>query len=235
MNIEALEATIEAKPDAVTIDVSRTAVLVVDMQNDFGAEGGMFDRAGLDISIVQAAVGPTARVIASARKRGIPIIYVKEVLSPDLSDVGAAHSPHGRMAQRLGLGDSAPAPDGGPSRIHIDGTWHTEILPELAPQSSDTIIKKRRWSAFYETELDAKLRALGVQYLIITGCTTSVCVESTIRDAAFRDYACVLPADCTGQPPVQSPHSTHEASLLVIARHFGWVTTSQDLLRALAT
>ena len=148
MNIEALEATIEAKPDAVTIDVSKTAVLVVDMQNDFGAEGGMFDRAGLDISIVQAAVGPTARVIASARKRGIPIIYVKEALSPDLSDVGAAHSPHGRMAQRLGLGDSAPAPDGSPSRIHIDGTWHTEILPELAPQASDTIIKKRRWSAF---------------------------------------------------------------------------------------
>jgi ureidoacrylate peracid hydrolase len=108
------------------------------------------------------------------------------------------------------------------------------LSPELAPQADDTIIKKRRWSAFYETELDNKLRALGVQYLIVIGCTTSVCVESTIRDAAFRDYACLLPADCTAQPPVRSPQSTHDASLVVIARHFGWVTTSHDLLRALA-
>jgi ureidoacrylate peracid hydrolase len=233
MDMKARLATIAAKPDALTIDVSKTAVIVVDMQNDFGAKGGMFDRAGLDLSVIQAAVGPTSEVIAQARECGIPIIYIKEVLSPDLSDVGGVHSPHGRMAQRLGIGESAPAPDGQPSRIHIDNTWHTEILSELAPQAGDTIIKKRRWSAFYETELDAKLRALGVQYLIVTGCTTSVCIESTIRDAAFRDYACLLPADCTGQPPVRSPHSTHEASLLVIARHFGWVTTSHDLLRAL--
>ena len=184
--------------------------------------------------MIQAAVGPTAQVIAGARKRGIPIIYVKEVLSANLSDVGGVHSPHGRMAQRLGIGESAPAPDGQLSRIHIDNTWHTEILSELAPEAGDTIIKKRRWSAFYETELDDKLRALGAQYLIVTGCTTSVCVELTIRDAAFRDYACLLPADCTGQPPVRSLHSTHDASLLVITRHFGWVTTSNDLLHALA-
>lgn len=227
-------AVVDAKPDALTIDVSKTAVIVVDMQNDFGAKGGMFDRAGLDLSGIQAAVGPISQVIARARKHGIPIIYVKEVLSPDLSDVGSEHSPHGRMARRLAIGESVAAPDGRPSRIHIDDTWHTEILSELAPQAGDTIIKKRRWSAFYETELDDKLRALGTQYLIVVGCTTSVCVESTIRDAAFRDYACLLPADCTAQPPGRSPQSTHDASLVVIARHFGWVTTSDDVLRALA-
>src|ERR1700709_472013 len=188
-------AVVDAKPDALTIDVAKTAVIVVDMQNDFGAKGGMFDRAGLDLSGIQAAVGPISQVIAGARKRGIPIIYVKEVLSSDLSDVGSEHSPHGRMARRLAIGESVAAPDGQPSRIHIDDTWHTEILPELAPQAGDTIIKKRRWSAFYETELDDKLRELGVQYLIVIGCTTSVCVESTIRDGAFRDYACLLPAD----------------------------------------
>jgi ureidoacrylate peracid hydrolase len=227
-------AVVDAKPDALTIDVSKTAVIVVDMQNDFGAKGGMFDRAGLDLSGIQAAVGPISQVIAGAREHGIPIIYVKEVLSSDLSDVGRENSPHGRMARRLAIGESVAAPDGQPSRIHIDDTWNTEILPELAPQAGDTIIKKRRWSAFYETELDDKLRALGVQYLIVIGCTTSVCVESTIRDGAFRDYACLLPADCTAQPPVRSPQSTHDASLVVIARHFGWVTTSHDLLRALA-
>src|ERR1700760_90119 len=112
MNTAAGNATIDAQPEALTIDPPRPAVIVVDMQNDFGAKGGMFDRAGLDLSVIQAAVGPTAQVIASARKRGIPIIYVKEVLSPDLSDVGGAHSPHGRMAQRLAIGESVIAPDG---------------------------------------------------------------------------------------------------------------------------
>ena len=234
MKPTAREAIIDAKPDPLTIDLSKTAVIVVDMQNDFGAKGGMLDRAGIDLSSVQGAVGPTAQVIAGARAIGIPIIYIKEALSPDLSDLGVVHSPHGRMARRLSVGTPITAPDGRPSRIHIDDTWNTEILPELAPQAGDAIITKRRWSAFYETELDARLRALGVHYLIVTGCTTSVCVESTIRDAAFRDYACLLPADCTGQPPIQSTYSTHDASLTVIARHFGWITTSQAVLRALA-
>lgn len=232
--MDARTVVVDAKPDALTIDVSKTAVIVVDMQNDFGAKGGMFDRAGFDLTGIQAAVGPISQVVAAAREHGIPIIYVKEVLSPDLSDVGGEHSPHGRMARRMAIGESVAAPDGQPSRIHIDDTWHTEILPELAPRAGDTIVKKRRWSAFYETELDDKLQALGVQYLIVVGCTTSVCVESTIRDGAVRDYACLLPADCTAQPPVRSPRSTHEASLVVIARHFGWITTSHDLLRALA-
>ena len=75
---------------------------------------------------------------------------------------------------------------------------------------------------------------LGAQYLIVTGCTTTVCVELTIRDEAFRDYACLLPADCTGQPAVGKHRgSTHDASLLMITRHFGWVTTSQHILTAL--
>ncbi|MBK1662892.1 cysteine hydrolase family protein, partial [Paracraurococcus ruber] len=119
-------------------------------------------------------------------------------------------------------------PDGRPSRIHIAGTWNTEILAELTPEAGDIIVTKRRYSAFYDTELEAHLPTLGIRYLVITGCTTSICIESTIRDAAFRDYICVLPVDCTGQPARSgSSYSGHEESLKIIERTFGWLSTSE--------
>lgn len=226
--------SVEAAPAPLNIDLAKTAVLVIDMQNDFGSKGGMFDRAGIDVSVIQRAVGPTAQVIASARAAGVPIIYIKEGHRSDLSDIGCVGSPYWRMCQRLAVGGEVLAPDGRPSRIHVEGTWNTDILSELAPLGSDIIIKKHRWSAFYETELDAQLRSLGTQYMIVTGCTTSICIESTIRDAAFRDYMCLLPADCTGQPARHdSPYSEHEASLKIIEMSFGWVTNSEHIRRAL--
>jgi len=152
---------------------------------------------------------------------------------PDLSDIGAPGSPYWRMCQRLAVGTEVQAPDGRSSRIHVEDTWNTEILPELAPLASDIIIKKRRWSAFYDTELDARLQRLGARYLVITGCTTSMCIESTIRDAAFRDFICLLPADCTGQPArPDSTYSGHEASLNIIELSFGWVSSSDSIGRA---
>jgi ureidoacrylate peracid hydrolase len=236
MNTTNRTVSVEAKPSCISIDLGKTAVLVIDMQNDFGATGGMFDLAGFDLAPIQEAVAPTVRVIAGARTGGIPIVYVNEALRSDLSDIAGVESPHRRMSRRMGFGNTVTTPSGRTGRIRIEGTWNTENLAELVPHASDIIVTKRRWSGFYETELDARLRALGAQYLIVTGCTTTVCVESTIRDAAFRDYACLLPADCTGQPAVGDPRSsTHDASLLMIARHFGWVTTSQDILAALAS
>ncbi|MBV1795827.1 cysteine hydrolase family protein [Siccirubricoccus sp. G192] len=227
-------AALDAKPGPLELDLSATAMLVVDMQNDFGATGGMFDRAGIDISVIRRAIAPTARVISAARAARLPVIYVKEELRPDLSDIGAEGSPHWRMCQRMAVGAEVTAPDGRPSRIHVAGTWNTEILPELTPRDGDVIVAKRRWSAFYGTELDARLRALGVRYLVVTGCTTSLCIESTIRDAAFRDYICVLPADCTGQPARSgSSYSGHEESLKIIERSFGWLSCSESVSRAL--
>src|SRR3981189_2833631 len=86
--------TIDARPGPIAIDAVRTAVIVVDMQNDFGSKGGMFDRAGIDISMIQRAVAPTARVLAAARKADIRIIYLKMAFRPDLSDMGLRDSPN---------------------------------------------------------------------------------------------------------------------------------------------
>ena len=226
--------TIEAKPGPIGIDLARAAIVVVDMQNDFGAKGGMFDRAGIDISMIQRAVEPTAKVLAAGRAAGVKIIYLKMGFKPDLSDLGSDDSPNRVRHMMLSVGKSVPGPNGKESRVLVRDTWNTDILPELAPKAEETVLYKHRFSGFYETELDATLKKMGIKYLIVTGCTTSTCVESTIRDAMFRDYSCVLLADCTGEPIGNDlSRSNHDASLLTVQTLFGWVSGSPDFIRAL--
>lgn len=225
---------IEAKPSPVTLDTSACAVIVIDMQNDFGTEGGMFHRAGIDISMIQRAVEPTRRVLAAARGAGIPVVYLKMAFKPDLSDAGPVHSPNLARHLRLGVGESVAAPDGSDSRVLVRDTWNTDIVADLAPAPDDVVLYKHRFSGFFETELDDILERLGARHLIITGCTTSICVESTIRDAMFRDYSCVLLEDCTGEPIGNGLlRSNHEASLLAIQLLLGWTSSSQEFIRAL--
>ena len=226
--------TLDAKPEPIKIDTARTAVIVVDMQNDFGSKGGMFDRAGIDISGIQKAVAPTAKVLTSARRAGIKIIYLKMGYRPDLSDLGAPDSVNRERHLRMGVGQAVRAPDGRESRILIRDTWNTDIVPELKPQASDDVIYKTRFSGFYETDLDARLKKVGIRHLIFTGCTTSVCVDSTVRDAMFRDYLPVLLADCMSEPIGYGlPRSNHDASLLAAEVLLGWVSGSDQFVGAL--
>jgi ureidoacrylate peracid hydrolase len=226
--------SIEAKPESITIDLANTAALVVDMQNDFGAKGGMFDRAGIDISITRSAIDPTTRALTSLRKAGIPVVYLKHAHRPDLSDLGPPDSPHRIKHLPMAVGTPVTAPDGRQSRVLIRDTWNTDILDEVKPEAGDTVIYKTRYSGFYATDLDSVLRARDIKCLVVTGATTSVCVESTVRDAMFRDYRCILLADCTGEPiGHQFSRSNHEASLLTIQTLFGWVSSSADVIRAL--
>jgi len=226
--------TIEATPEAMMIDPSRTAVIVVDMQNDFGAEGGMFARAGIDISAIRSVVAPTARVLAAARQSGIKVVYLKMGFQPDLSDAGMPGAPNWLKHVPLGVGETVIAPDGSESRILIRDTWNTEIIDELASEEGDFVLYKHRFSGFYETDLDVTLTRLGIKNLIFTGCTTSVSVESTLRDAMFRDYHCLLLEDCTAEPIGNDlPRTNHDASVLVTQVLFGRTTPSEDLLAAL--
>ena len=140
--------TIDAKPAALDIDITQTAVLVVDMQNDFGAEGGLMHRAGIDIGPIQATVQPTAQVVAAARQAGMRIVYLKMEFRPDLSDAGTAGSPNRLRLEPFNVGTAVKAPDGRPSRILIRDTWNTAILDELAPEPGDIIVSKHRYSGF---------------------------------------------------------------------------------------
>ena len=179
---------IDARPAPVTVDPGSCAVIVVDMQNDFGSEGGMFDRAGIDISGIRQATATTAPVLAAARAAGIPVVYLQMQHRADMADMGAADSPHRQRHARLRVGETVTAPDGSDSRILIAGSWGARIVDDLTPQPGDIVVPKHRFSGFFETPLHTILQGLGAKHLIFTGCTTSVCVESTIRDAMFRDY-----------------------------------------------
>jgi ureidoacrylate peracid hydrolase len=227
--------TIDAKPEAIAIDLTKTAVIVVDMQNDFGAKGGMFDLAGIDISGIRKAIAPTAKVLTSARHAGIKIVYLKMAFRPDLSDLGPSDSPNRLRHQSLGVGKINHAPDGRESRILIRDTWDTDIVDELKPVAGDLVMYKHRFSGFYQTDLDSSLRGLGIKHLIITGCTTSVCVESTVRDAMFRDYSCVLLEDCMNQPTLghSLPGSNHDATLVLAEVFFGSISDSEQFVTAL--
>lgn len=225
---------IQARPEPLAIDPHSTAVVVVDMQNDFGAEGGMFERAGIPIGGIQAVVEPTARVLAAARRAGMLIVYLKMEFDTNLSNAGGADAPN--LIKHLGLnvGSLVTAPDGQPSRILVQDTWNTEILPELTPEPDDVIVSKHRYSGFFETNMDAVLRDRGISSLIFTGCTTSVCVDATLRDAFYRDYRCLVLSDCTAEPlGSQFSRGNHEASLLTIEMLFGWVSDSSSFVEAL--
>ncbi len=225
--------TIDAKPHRITVDVASTAIIVVDMQNDFGAVGGMFHRAGIDISSIQKTVQPIKRVLSVARSAGIPVIYLKMAFKPDLSDAGPLDSPNYTRHLLLGVGEAAQSPNGASSRVLIRDTWNTDIISELQPTADDIQLYKHRFSGFFQTDLDTTLHSRGIKHLIITGCTTSICVESTIRDAMFRDYACVLLADCAAEPIGSDfPRSNHDATLLAVQTLLGWVSSSDEFVKS---
>jgi ureidoacrylate peracid hydrolase len=234
MTSASAQIVLNARPETLAFDLAKTAVIVVDMQNDFGSEGGMFTLAGIDISGIKAAIAPTARVVNAARTAGIPVIYLKMGFQPDLSDAGDPDNPKNRIKHgRWRVGQTVTAPDGSASRILIRDTWNTEIVPELTPHPGDVVLYKTRFSGFYQTELDQVLRDRGIKTLVFTGCTTSVCIESTIRDAKFRDYTCLLLEDCTAEPTgADLPRTNHDASLLVLQTDFGWVSHSTEFIEA---
>lgn len=215
--------TITARPRPYTFDPSATAVIAIDLQNDFGAQGGYVDSFGVPLEATRATIEPIARVLDAARAANIAIVYTKIEFRRDLSNVGGPGSPN-RELLGLGSGD-----------FLIEKTWNTDIVPELAPRDGDTIVSKHRYSAFFETDLDDILRTRGVTNLVFVGWTTSVCVESTVRDAFYRDYRCVVLEDCTAETVGRSQVRTnHEASLYVIQAQFGWVADSKSLVDGLA-
>ena len=215
---------LQARPGPVDLDPTRTAVLVVDMQNAFASPGGMFDRVGVPIGSIRDTVAPTRATVDAARQAGLKVIYLKMGFRADLSDLGTMGGAQERFFAHMGI------PDG----VLTRDEWGTDIVDELAPELDDAVVYKTRFSGFYETELDDLLRAAGITHLIVTGCTTSICVESTVRDAFFRDYTCIVLEDCTAEPMgANLSRTNHDATLLLVERVFGSVSRGTDLIEAL--
>ena len=218
---------IEAEPESIEIAFSKTAVLVVDMQNAFVRKGGYFDLVGLDISGAQRIIEPCQRIINAAREKGIKIIYLQMGYSPDLSDKGPPESPYAYRAKVPILLRERPELK---DKLYIYGTWGAEIIEELKPYQDDIVIKKQRYDGFVGTNLDIILRTLGIKYLIFVGTATNVCVESTLRRSFFLDYFPILISDAVSQ---KGPRMMQEATILNVQSTFGWVTDSIRLIEAI--
>jgi ureidoacrylate peracid hydrolase len=221
------KVTIEAEPGSIEIALSKTAILVVDMQNAFVRKGAYFDAVGADISGIEKIIGTCRKIINAARKRGAKILYLQMGYSPDLSDKGPPESPYVYKAKVPILLRERPELK---DKLYIYGTWGAEIIDELKPCKEDIVIKKQRYDGFVGTNLDIVLRTLGIKYLIFLGTATNICVESTLRRSFFLDYFPILVSDAVSQ---KGPRTMQEATIFNVQSTFGWVTDSVRLIRAL--
>jgi ureidoacrylate peracid hydrolase len=219
--------TIAAEPEPVRIDVLKTAVLVVDMQNAFVKSGGYFDLAGYDLSGVERIIGPCRKVITAARQRGAKVLYFQMGCSPDFSDRGPADSPYNLKAKGLRLIRERPEVK---DKFYIYGRWGAEIIEELKPAPQDLVVRKQKYDGFIGTNLEIILSTYGIRHLVFIGTATNLCVESTLRHAFFLDYYPILISDAVSQA---GPAMTQEATILNVKSNFGWVTTSESFVAAL--
>jgi ureidoacrylate peracid hydrolase len=218
-----------AKPEDITIDLARTAVVVVDMQNAFASKGGMLDLIGLDISGAKSAIAASKKVIEAARAAKLKVVYLLLSYAPDLSDSGGVDSPHWHKESGLILMRKKPELKG---KILTRGTWDEAVVDELKPAPTDIIIRKSRYSGFVGTNLDMVLRTYNIKYLVFTGIATNVCVESTLRDAFFREYWPIIVSDAVNNA---GPRATQEGTLWNVEALFGWVTNSKDFVKTVST
>jgi ureidoacrylate peracid hydrolase len=157
---------LQAKPEPIDIDLERTAILVVDMQNSFVAKGGMFDLADFDIAGSAPVIEVNRRLLAASRAAAVKVIYLVIAFKPDLSDAGDPSSPAYHKELALRMMRSRPELTG---KLLIDGGWDAAIDEALAPQPGEAVIRKTRYDGFCRTELDAVLRAGNIRYLLFTG------------------------------------------------------------------
>jgi ureidoacrylate peracid hydrolase len=219
--------TLDTRPDPLEIDLTRTAVIVVDMQNAFASPGGLLELAGVDISGADQVVRRIGELLEAARSAGVQVVYLQTGYKPDLSNGGGAASPNPRKETALCLMRARPELKG---KLLVEGTWDFQIVAALTPLNSDIVVLKTRYSGFAGTQLDSVLRAREIRYLVFVGIATNVCVESTLRDAYFHEYWPVLVTDGALQA---GPPEAHTATVFNVESFFGWTIGIYPLIEAL--
>jgi ureidoacrylate peracid hydrolase len=202
------------------VDPRHTALIVVDVLNDFCAEGGMMDLEGQDVSTAQAMAARLPRLIQAARDAGVLVVFVRNVYSSQnntyLSDVWleqAARRRSGSYTER---------------EVCARDSWQGDFYGDVRPLPGEAIVIKHRFSAFHNTDLDTILRANGIRTLVMSGVASNVCVETTAREGFVRDYYVVYLSDGTSAYVAEQ----HEAALRVIELFFGQVVGIDDVVGA---
>ncbi|HEY9809162.1 MAG TPA: cysteine hydrolase family protein [Halomicronema sp.] len=221
--------TLVTETKTLKIDLTKTAILVIDMQNDFCHPDGWLAHIGVDVSPARTPIQPLQNLLPSLRKIGIPVLWVNWGNRPDLLNISPAtlhvYNPTGTA---IGLGN--PLPSNG-AKVLEDGSWAAAVVDELEPNPQDIRINKYRMSGFWDTPLDSILRNLGKTTLFFAGVNADQCVMATLQDANFLGYDCLLVKDCTA---TTSPEFCWQATLYNINQCFGFVTDSQAIFEAIS-
>ncbi|MBT8445888.1 MAG: isochorismatase family protein [Gammaproteobacteria bacterium] len=196
------------------LELEKSALLVIDLQNGFCHEDGTLGQSGLDVGRISAVIPTLRSVIEQCRAAGMPVLWtLQEHFQTDRRRARKALQPH--TAKRKGV-------------VALAGTWDAAIVDELADLADDPslIIRKHRFGGFYETRLDIVLEQLGIQHLFVTGATTNACVETTVREAYLRDYDVIAIEDC-----IAGVRPEWEATALEVWRQYFAITCSAEELR----
>jgi biuret amidohydrolase len=205
--------------------LNQLALVIIDMQRDFLEPGGFGEALGNDVGKLQEIVPPLQQLLQTCRRLGLLVIHTQECHQPDLSDCPPAKRQRGHAA--LQIGDIGPM-----GRILIQGEPGNAIIPELAPLANEIVIAKPGKGAFYHTPLTDVLQTHQITHLLITGVTTEVCVQTTMREANDRGYECLLVEDCTASYFPQFKQATLE---MVRAQGgiVGWTADSEVVCQQL--
>lgn len=202
---------------AEKVDPRHAAVLLVDVQNDFCAEGGAMHREGRDIGLVQQMIPRLERLVAAARAAGTACIWIRNVYNTGpnhyLSEAWL------EQARRRRNGAYVDYP------VCEPDAWNGDYY-RIRPLPDEAVVTKHRYGAFEGTDLDLVLRSRGIRTVIMTGVATNVCVETTARQAFLRDYYVVFTSDCTAS----FSQAQHDAALFNIDQFFGQVVSADEVM-----
>jgi nicotinamidase-related amidase len=221
--------TVQAQRKLITFDLARTALVIVDMQNDFCHSGGWLAHIGVDVAPARRPIAPLRRLIPMLRGSSVPIIWLNWGNRPDRLNLSPSllhvYKPSG---VGIGLGDALP---GSGAKVLERGSWSAAIVDELPIAPTDIQVAKYRMSGFQDTELDSILRNLGVTTLMFAGVNADQCVLCTLQDANFRGYDCLLLEDCAA---TTSPDYCMAATIYNVNQCFGFVVGSEAIAAELS-
>jgi nicotinamidase-related amidase len=221
--------TIACEPQSVIVDLNRTALVVIDMQNDFCAKGGWVDYLGADFTPDRAPIAPLQKLVPALRAAAVPVIWVNWGNRPDLLNM-PPNQIHLYKPAGTGVGLGEPLPGSGAHVLEKD-SWAAAVVDELTPEPGDIKVDKYRISGFWDTPLDSILKNLGIRTILFAGVNTDQCVFCTLTDANFLGYGCIMLEDCCA---TTSPDFCTQATVWNVKKCYGFVCRSTDVLSSLA-
>jgi ureidoacrylate peracid hydrolase len=199
------------------VNPAHCALLVIDMQNDFIADGGLISKDGRDTTEAKKLALRLPELLVAARQAGVLVIFVRNIYTTD----------HNLYLSDAWLEQAVRKRKGGYTTIPVCGpdSWGGDFYGEVRPLAGEAIVSKHRYSGFHNTNLDTILRANGIRTVVTTGVVSNVCVETTAREAFVRDYYVVLPRDAAAAYSI----ADHEQTLANIDRFFGELSSIEEL------